>query len=174
MSEQKSDLNQSKPFSGMRVLVAIAIGCSLGAAVAYFLKVLIDNTPAEIDLRRLRLFYLMVVTSGGLGGFAVATMRLPTASDATADSAEARLAPFGLELGDGHHRKNWLLLADLCSAIQAVQSKPRVTDIWKFKNNPKKQREVVKMELKFQVTDVSKPLIAVKRICENGNKVNFG
>ena len=75
MSEQKSDLNQSKPFSGMRVLVAIAIGCSLGAAVAYFLKVLIDNTPAEIDLRRLRLFYLMVITSGGLGGFAIETMR---------------------------------------------------------------------------------------------------
>ena len=75
MSEQKSDLNQSKPFSGMRVLVAIAIGCSLGAAVAYFLKVLIDNTPAEIDLRRLRLFYLMVISSGGLGGFAIETMR---------------------------------------------------------------------------------------------------
>ena len=75
MSEQKSDLNQSKPFSGMRVLVAIAIGCSLGAAVAYFLKVLIDNTPAEIDLRRLRLFYLMVITSGGLGGCAIEATR---------------------------------------------------------------------------------------------------
>ena len=75
MSEQKSDLNQSKPFSGMRVLVAIAIGCSLGAAVAYFLKVLSDNTPAEIDLRRLRLFYLMVISSGGLGGFAIESMR---------------------------------------------------------------------------------------------------
>ena len=75
MSEQKSEPNQSKPFSGMRVLVAIAIGCSLGAAVAYFLKVLIDNTPAEIDLRRLRLFYLMVITSGGLGGFAIEATR---------------------------------------------------------------------------------------------------
>ena len=75
MSEQKSDLNQSKPFSGMRVLVAIAIGCALGAAVAYFLKVLIDNTPAQIDLRRLRLFYLMVITSGGLGGFAIEVTR---------------------------------------------------------------------------------------------------
>ena len=75
MFEQKSEPNQSKPFSGMRVLVAIAIGCSLGAAVAYFLKVLIDNTPAEIDLRRLRLFYLMVVTSGGLGGFAIEATR---------------------------------------------------------------------------------------------------
>ena len=75
MSEQKSEPNQSKPFSGMRVLVAIAIGCALGAAVAYFLKVLIDNTPAEIDLRRLRLFYLMVITSGGLGGFAIEATR---------------------------------------------------------------------------------------------------
>ena len=75
MSEQKSEPNQSKPFSGMRVLVAIAIGCSLGAAVASFLKVLIDNTPAEIDLRRLRLFYLMVITSGGLGGFAIEATR---------------------------------------------------------------------------------------------------
>ena len=75
MSAQKPELNQSKPFSGMRVLVAIAIGCSLGAAVAYFLKVLIDNTPAEIDLRRLRLFYLMVITSGGLGGFAIEATR---------------------------------------------------------------------------------------------------
>ena len=75
MLEQNPELNQSKPFSGMRVLVAIAIGCSLGAAVAYFLKVLIDNTPAEIDLRRLRLFYLMVITSGGLGGFAIEATR---------------------------------------------------------------------------------------------------
>ena len=55
MSEQKSDLNQSKPFSGMRVLVAIAIGCSLGAAVAYFLKVLIDNTPAAVSYTHLTL-----------------------------------------------------------------------------------------------------------------------
>ena len=75
MSEQKSEPNQSKSFSGMRVLVAIAIGCALGAALAYFLNVLIDNSPAEIDLRRLRLFYLMVISSGGLGGFAIETMR---------------------------------------------------------------------------------------------------
>jgi len=75
MSAQKPELNQSQSFSGMRVLVAVAIGCALGAAVAYFLKVLIDNSPAEIDLRRLRLFYLMVISSGGLGGFAIETMR---------------------------------------------------------------------------------------------------
>ena len=56
MSEQKPELNQRKPFSGMRVLIAVAIGAGLGLAVAYFLKVLIDNSPAEIDLSRLRLF----------------------------------------------------------------------------------------------------------------------
>ena len=64
-----------KPFSGMRVLVALAIGLLLGCSVAYFLKVLIDNSPAEVDLRRLRLFYLMVISSGGLAGFAIETMR---------------------------------------------------------------------------------------------------
>ena len=44
-------------------------------SVAYFLKVLIDNSPAEIVLGRLRLFCLMVISSGGLGGFAIETMR---------------------------------------------------------------------------------------------------
>ena len=75
MPDQNSDVNQRKPFSGMRVLIAVAIGAGLGLAVAYFLKVLIDNSPAEIALGRLRLFYLMVISSGGLGGFAIETMR---------------------------------------------------------------------------------------------------
>ena len=75
MAELNSELNQRKPFSGMRVLMAVAIGLLLGCAVAYFLKVLIDNSPAEVDLRRLRLFYLMVISSGGLAGFAIETMR---------------------------------------------------------------------------------------------------
>ena len=75
MSEPKLEVNQRKSFSGMRVLIAVAIGTGLGLAVAYFLKVLIDNSPAEIDVGRLRLFYLMVITSGGLGGFAIETMR---------------------------------------------------------------------------------------------------
>ena len=64
-----------KTFSGSRVLVAIAIGLIIGCAIAYFLKVLIENTPAEIDLRRMRLFYLMVITSSGLAGFAIETTR---------------------------------------------------------------------------------------------------
>ena len=64
-----------KTFSGSRVLVAIAIGLAIGCAIAYFLKVLIENTPAEIDLRRMRLFFLMVITSSGLAGFAIETTR---------------------------------------------------------------------------------------------------
>ena len=64
-----------KTFSGSRVLVAIAIGLAIGCAIAYFLKVLIENTPAEVDLRRMRLFYLMVITSSGLAGFAIETTR---------------------------------------------------------------------------------------------------
>ena len=75
MVELNSEVNQRKPFSGMRVLIAVAIGAGLGLVVAYFLKVLIDNSPAEIALGRLRLFFLMVITSGGLGGFAIETMR---------------------------------------------------------------------------------------------------
>ena len=71
----KPKLSSDKPFSGIKVLLALAIGLLLGCAVAYFLKVLIDHSPAEVDLRRLRLFYLMVISSGGLAGFAIETMR---------------------------------------------------------------------------------------------------
>jgi hypothetical protein len=75
MPNPKMEVEPRRPFSGSRALLALAIGCALGAAVAYFLKVLIDNTPAEIDILRLRLFYLMVITSGGLSGFAIESMR---------------------------------------------------------------------------------------------------
>ena len=64
-----------KTLRGSRVLVAIAVALAIGSAIAYFLKVLIENTPAEIDLRRMRLFYLMVITSSGLAGFAIETTR---------------------------------------------------------------------------------------------------
>ena len=57
------------------MLVAIAVGAAVGALLAYFLKVLIDNTPAEIDIRRMRLFFLMVITSCGLAGFAIESTR---------------------------------------------------------------------------------------------------
>ena len=75
MAELNTKVNQGKQFSGMRVLIAVAIGAGIGLALTYFLKLLIDNSPAEIALGRLRLFYLMVITSGGLGGFAIETMR---------------------------------------------------------------------------------------------------
>tara|TARA_B100001063_G_scaffold213061_1_gene212449 strand:+ start:453 stop:749 length:297 start_codon:yes stop_codon:yes gene_type:complete len=75
MRDSNIEVNSRKPFSGMRVLVALAIGLTLGCALAYFFKVLIDNSPAEVDLRKLRLFYLMVISSGGLSGFAIETMR---------------------------------------------------------------------------------------------------
>ena len=75
MQNSNAGAEPSNPFSGSRALVALAIGCAIGAAVAYFLKVLIENTPAEIDVLRLRLFYLMVISSGGLGGFAIESMR---------------------------------------------------------------------------------------------------
>ena len=64
-----------KTFSGSRVLVAIAIGLAIGCAIAYFLKVLIENTPAEMDFTRMRLFYLMVIASSGLAGFAIESTR---------------------------------------------------------------------------------------------------
>ena len=75
MPEQNPELNQSKPFSGMRVLVAIAIGAVVGVALSYFLKVLIENTPADLDIRRMRLFFLMVITSCSLAGFAIESTR---------------------------------------------------------------------------------------------------
>ena len=67
--------DSTKAFNGTKVLIALAIGLILGCAVSYFLKVLIDNSPAELNLRRLRLFYLMVISSGGLAGFAIEAMR---------------------------------------------------------------------------------------------------
>ena len=75
MPQPRDQRTGGQSFSGARVLVALAIGLSLGCAVAYFLKMLIDNSPAEVDLDRLRLFFLMVISSGGLAGFAIETMR---------------------------------------------------------------------------------------------------
>ena len=75
MTPNPKNLSSGKSFSRIKVLLALAIGLLLGCAVAYFLKVLIDHSPADVNLRRLRLFYLMVISSGGLGGFAIETMR---------------------------------------------------------------------------------------------------
>ena len=75
MTANKTKLRSDKPFSGIKVLLALAIGLLLGCVVAYFLKVLIAHSPADVNSRRLGLFYLMVISSGGLGGFAIETMR---------------------------------------------------------------------------------------------------
>ena len=75
MTPNPKNLSSSQSFSGIKVLLALAIGLALGCAVTYFLKVLIDHSPADVNLRRLRLFYLMVISSCGLGGFAIETMR---------------------------------------------------------------------------------------------------
>ena len=74
-SPQQAEHSPTKRFNGSRVLLAIAIGAGVGLLLAYFLKVLIENTPAEIDLRRMRLFLLMVITSCGLAGFAIESTR---------------------------------------------------------------------------------------------------
>ena len=55
--------------------MAIAIGAAVGGLLAYFFKVLIENTPAEIDIRRMRFFFVMVITSCGLAGFAIESTR---------------------------------------------------------------------------------------------------
>ena len=75
MPQPRDQRTGGQSFSVARVLMALAIGLSLGCAVAYFLKILIDNSPTEIDLGRLRQFFLMVISSGGLACFAIETMR---------------------------------------------------------------------------------------------------
>ena len=69
------EVNQTKSFSGARVLVAIVIGSVLGAAVAFFMTVLIKNSPAEIPDQRTRLFVIMIIASGGLAGCSIESMR---------------------------------------------------------------------------------------------------
>ena len=85
------EVNQRKPFSGMRVLVAITIGSVLGAAVAFFITVLIKNSPAEIPDQRTRLFVIMVIASGGLAGFSIESMR--QLQEETTDEAYRRYNP---------------------------------------------------------------------------------
>ena len=76
MSERRArphnvEYSPNKRFNGSRVLVAIAIGAAVGVLLAYFFKVLIENTPADLDIRRMRFFFVMVITSCGLAGFAI-------------------------------------------------------------------------------------------------------
>ena len=85
------EVNQGKPFSGARVLVAVAIGSVIGAAIAFFLTVMIKNSPAEIPDQRTRLFVIMVITSGGLAGFSIESMR--QLQEETTDEAYRRYNP---------------------------------------------------------------------------------
>ena len=90
-SPSTPEVNQGKPFSGARVLVAVAIGSVIGAAIAFFLTVLIKNSPAEIPDQRTRLFVIMVITSGGLAGFSMESMR--QLQEETTDEAYRRYNP---------------------------------------------------------------------------------
>ncbi|WP_413441291.1 hypothetical protein [Synechococcus sp. MIT S1220] len=85
------EVKTRKPFSGMRVLLAIAIGSAVGGCVAYFLSVLIANTPAEINPSRARLFFVMIISSGGLAGFSIESMR--QLQEETTDEAYRRYNP---------------------------------------------------------------------------------
>jgi hypothetical protein len=71
----------SRPgFNGTRVLVALAIGLLLGAAMAWFLFVIVSHTPADVSVNRVQAFLLMVVICGGLAGVVIETTRQLQAS----------------------------------------------------------------------------------------------
>lgn len=67
-------------FSGSRVLVALSIGLLLGAAMAWFLFVIVSHTPADVSDNRLQAFLWMVVCCGGLAGVVIETTRQLQAS----------------------------------------------------------------------------------------------
>ena len=67
-------------FSGTRVLVALAVGLLVGAAMAWFFYVLITNTPADVQDNRIRAFLIIVICCGGLTGSVIETTRQLQAS----------------------------------------------------------------------------------------------
>ena len=67
-------------FSGTRVLVALAVGLLVGAAMAWFLYVIITHTPADVQDNRLRAFLIIVICCGGLTGSVIETTRQLQAS----------------------------------------------------------------------------------------------
>jgi hypothetical protein len=72
--------------------------------------------------------------------------------------------------GKRTHRKSWVKFADdEVLDIMAVEGETDKKGV-RFKDDEKG----VRMTLGFQVADVKKPLIAVKRIVEKGNVVAFG
>ena len=67
-------------FSGTRVLVALAVGLLVGAAMAWFLYVIITHTPADVQDNRIRAFLIIVICCGGLTGSVIETTRQLQAS----------------------------------------------------------------------------------------------
>ena len=67
-------------FSGTRVLVALAVGLLVGAAMAWFLYVIITHTPADVQDNRIRAFLIIVICCGGLSGSVIETTRQLQAS----------------------------------------------------------------------------------------------
>ncbi len=62
-------------FDPLRVLAAMGVGSSLGAALAAMMHRIILNTPAEVPATRLRAFYAILVLSGALAAFAIESIR---------------------------------------------------------------------------------------------------
>ena len=73
--DQRPAVDPSRSFSGWRVLLATALGAAIGAAVNFFIRELIEHSPAEIPQRSVRLFFLMVILAGALSSFAIEVMR---------------------------------------------------------------------------------------------------
>ena len=73
--DQPPAVDPSRAFSGWRVLLATALGAATGAAVSFFIRELIEHSPAEIPQRSVRLFFLMVILAGALSSFAIEVMR---------------------------------------------------------------------------------------------------
>ena len=76
-------------FSGTRVLVALAVGLLVGAAMAWFFYVLITNTPADVQDNRIRAFLIIVICCGGLTGSVIETTRQLQASSTSLEYMQA-------------------------------------------------------------------------------------
>lgn len=68
----KTNLNE---FSGVKALVATSIGALIGCSIAYFLSILVANSPTGVDPASVRLLYIMVILSGSIAGFGIEVTR---------------------------------------------------------------------------------------------------
>ena len=66
---------RNQPFSGTRVLISLLLGLLIGGLVAFFLRMVISNTPVDLHSQRLNLFFIMVTLSGALGAVVIESMR---------------------------------------------------------------------------------------------------